>query len=120
MDKETEASMHCEASDRAVRRALHYSTLGCPPGLQITRSMAEVLDASSSDEVKLWLQQVHAALEKQPARELFAKFNRDTTVRDNSESMRCMHVCPSDRLTAFVTAMHPRYSGTVRLRRCTS
>ena len=43
-------------------------------------SMVEVLDASSSDEVKLWLQQVHAALEKQPARELFAKFNRDTTV----------------------------------------
>ena len=42
--------------------------------------MAETLDASSSDEVKLWLQQVHVALEKQPARELFAKFNRDTTV----------------------------------------
>jgi len=42
--------------------------------------MAEMLDASSSDEVKLWLQQVHVALEKQPARELFAKFNRDTTV----------------------------------------
>ena len=42
--------------------------------------MAEMLDAGSSDEVKLWLQQVHVALEKQPARELFAKFNRDTTV----------------------------------------
>jgi hypothetical protein len=42
--------------------------------------MTEILDASSSDETKLWLQQIHAALEKQPARELFARFNRDTTV----------------------------------------
>lgn len=43
-------------------------------------ALAFRLDASSSDEVKFWLQQVHAALEKQPARELFAKFSRDVTV----------------------------------------
>ena len=55
-----------------------------------THSMAEMLDAGSSDEVKLWLQQVHIALEKQPARELFAKFNRDTTV-----CIACMLVVPT-------------------------
>lgn len=47
--------------------------------------MAEVvlayrLDAASSDSVKLWLGNLHEALEKQPARELFDKFSRDTTV----------------------------------------
>ena len=53
--------------------------------------MAEVLDASSSDEVKLWLQKVHAALEKQPARELFAKFNRDSTVPARQQCAK--HAC---------------------------
>ena len=44
-------------------------------------ALAYKLDAASSDEVKLWLGNLHEALEKQPARELFDKFSRDTTVR---------------------------------------
>lgn len=67
-------------------------------------TLAYQLDAGSSDEVKLWLGNLHEALEKQPARELFDKFSRDTTVKSTYLS-----ICSSLR----TRASHPIVSSQI-------
>ena len=85
-----------------------------------THSMAEILGPSSSDETKLWLQHIHAALEKQPARELFARFNRDTTVVVHHLFL-CMHapVLPENGTCRSIRQDVAASEGS-KPRRCTS
>ncbi len=43
--------------------------------------MDAAFSQETCDEMRAWLQHFHAELEKNPARELFACFNRDLTAR---------------------------------------
>lgn len=67
--------------------------------------MADAIVSSQDkvEETKAWIEQIHAELERKPAHELFARFNRDLTVRTSAyqvnhqgsasftDAAHCMH-----------------------------
>ena len=62
-----------------------------------THSMVLEMDASNTNEVKLWMQLAYVALKQQPWVELFPSLNRDTLVLHMHSMHACMHACSSPR-----------------------
>lgn len=65
-----------------------------------------VFSQEAVGETRAWLEHIHAELEKKPARELFARFNRDLTVRGGHEFVYSSGVCRVCRFNTQQTGHH--------------